>query len=87
MNANMKRLLFTILLVGTVLSVFAVTTVTASTNGITYGEHQRDQDRVQDCDACENQNGPMGPHSCSGTAVMSQLRHRYQYRHCKNQGN
>ena len=87
MNANLKRVLFTILLVGTILSVFAVTTVTASTNGITYGEHQRDHDRAQDGEACENQNGPLGPDSCSGTAVMSQLRHRYQYRHCKNQGN
>ena len=87
MNANMKRLLFAIVLAGTILSVLAVTTVTASTNGITYGEHQCDQDRVQDCDSSENQQGPMGPNNCDGTAVMSQLRHRYQYRHCKNPGN
>ncbi len=87
MNVNLKRLLFTIVLVGTILSVFAVTTVTASINGVTYGEHQRDQDRVQDCDSSENQQGPRVPDSCGGTAVMSQLRHRYQYRHCKNSGN
>jgi hypothetical protein len=83
-KTNTKRLLLTVLLVGTIFSVLTVTTVTASTNGLAHGEQQRDQDRVQDCDAREDHTGSMCPNDCNGVTTMSQTRHRYQYRHCKN---
>jgi hypothetical protein len=102
MKTHTKRLALTAMLLGMLLTVFTVTTVMASTNGVTSGDQQRD--RVHDCDqTCQNagtcpntcdgagtqqqhQYGSTCGSGCTGDAIMQQVRSRYQYQNCMNQG-
>jgi hypothetical protein len=98
MNSNTKTLLFTILLLGTVLSLFAATTVIASTRNVLSGQRQCDQDREQlnkhnnsslDDGRCERHQYQHSSEclDCDNMPAMNQMQYRYQHRHCWTQGN
>jgi hypothetical protein len=99
MNTNTKRLFFTALILGTILSVLTATTVMASTNNILNGQQQRDQDHKQLCqndrtfldsrDSCEGrqQHGSECPESGNSVDETNQVQHRCQHRHCHGQSN
>ena len=74
MKTHTKRLVLTAMLLGIIFTVFTATTVMASTNGVTSGDQQRDRDRVQDCDSC-NQNDGTCPNTCAGARTQQQ--HQY----------
>lgn len=74
MKTQTKRLLLALVLFGMMLSLFTANIVMASTNGTTYGDHQRERDRIQDCDSC-TQNDGICPNACDGAGAQQQ----YQY--------
>lgn len=74
MKTNMKRLLVTTLLLGTLLSVLTATTVIASTNETSCGQQIRDQDRLQDQDQ-------LCPNECSCPDTCDGLQAQYQHQH------
>lgn len=75
MKTQTKRLLLALVLFGIILSLFTATTVMASTNGVTYGDQQRDRDRVQDCDFCSQNDGTC-PNACEGAGAQQQYHYR-----------
>ena len=99
MKSNTKTMFFTILIFGTVLSLFAATTVIASTNNVTSGQQQCDQDREH---LNKNNNSYLDDGRCerhhhqyrcecsdcgNNTPETNQVQYRYQHRHRWNQGN
>jgi len=73
-NMNTKRLLFTVLILGTLLSVLTATTVMASANDTPCGQQVRDQDRVQDRDQLSQNDGSC-PDTCDGLHEQHQHQH------------
>lgn len=98
MNSTTKTMLFTILILGTVISVFTAATVIASTNNVTGGQHQRDQDREQNTNnnsyldnGCSERHQYQRCSECSdcgnNAPVMNRIQYQYQHRYCWNQCN